>query len=96
MICPACQSANEADARFCEQCGHPLEISCPACGSVTKAGARFCRRCPRSSWRGWRKEGRSAVSLWGLLTIRRFVLTSFEGRGFVAARKPAVLVLSRM
>ena len=45
MICPACQSANEADARFCEQCGHALEISCPACGGVAKAGARFCRRC---------------------------------------------------
>ena len=45
MICPACQSANEADARFCEQCGHSLEISCPTCGGVAKAGARFCRRC---------------------------------------------------
>jgi predicted ATPase/class 3 adenylate cyclase/DNA-binding CsgD family transcriptional regulator len=45
MICPACQYGNEDEARFCEQCGRPLDISCPACGAPSKAGARFCRTC---------------------------------------------------
>jgi class 3 adenylate cyclase/DNA-binding CsgD family transcriptional regulator len=45
MICPACHCGNEADARFCEECGQPLDTLCPACGSPSKAGARFCRTC---------------------------------------------------
>lgn len=45
MICRGCQAANEDDARFCEQCGQPLETRCPACGTVAKPGARFCRQC---------------------------------------------------
>src|SRR6267142_10040 len=45
MICPACHYGNEGDARFCEECGQPLDTSCPACGSPSKAGARFCRTC---------------------------------------------------
>jgi class 3 adenylate cyclase len=45
MICLTCHYANEDDARFCEQCGQPLDISCPACGSPVKASARFCRHC---------------------------------------------------
>ncbi len=45
MICPACHYGNEDDARFCEECGQPLDTSCPACGSPSKAGARFCRTC---------------------------------------------------
>ncbi len=45
MICLTCHYANEEDARFCEQCGQPLNITCPSCGSPAKAGARFCRHC---------------------------------------------------
>ena len=45
MTCPTCHYRNEADARFCVQCGHALEISCHACGSRVKAGVRFCGQC---------------------------------------------------
>jgi class 3 adenylate cyclase len=45
MICPACRHHNEDDARFCEECGQPLDIPCPACGSPSKAGVPFCRTC---------------------------------------------------
>jgi predicted ATPase/class 3 adenylate cyclase len=45
MTCPACHYANEGDARFCEQCGQPLETACPACGAQAGADARFCRLC---------------------------------------------------
>ena len=45
MICASCNTANEADAQFCEQCGQPFEIRCPGCGTAAKPGARFCRKC---------------------------------------------------
>ena len=45
MTCPTCHHLNEADARFCGQCGQPLETSCPACGSRARAGVRFCGQC---------------------------------------------------
>ena len=48
MICAACHSSNEDDARFCAQCGQPLDTLCPACGSQSQAGARFCRICGHS------------------------------------------------
>ena len=45
MTCPSCHYHNEADARFCVQCGQPLETSCPACGSRVRVGMRFCGQC---------------------------------------------------
>src|SRR5207248_6796904 len=32
-------------ARYCMQCGSPLELRCGACGSHVPAGARFCPAC---------------------------------------------------
>lgn len=48
MACPACRYLNEHQARFCAQCGQPLEASCPACGSLVKAEMRFCNQCGQS------------------------------------------------
>src|SRR4029453_16239195 len=45
VTCQACHYLNEADARFCVQCGQPLETSCPACGNHTRAAMRFCGQC---------------------------------------------------
>lgn len=45
MICAACQTPNEADARFCEGCGSALERRCAACGTPASATARFCKSC---------------------------------------------------
>lgn len=45
MICLACQRPNEDHARFCEQCGHPLEIRCATCNTPTRPWARFCSQC---------------------------------------------------
>jgi hypothetical protein len=36
MTCPACHYGHEADARFCAECGQPLETLCPACGGPSK------------------------------------------------------------
>jgi class 3 adenylate cyclase len=45
MICPACNHSNEADAKFCENCGRPMEHTCPNCGNAVSAGAKFCKHC---------------------------------------------------
>ncbi|WP_059020513.1 AAA family ATPase [Mycobacterium sp. M26] len=43
--CAACGTKNEADARFCEGCGAPMERSCDSCGVIVSATARFCKSC---------------------------------------------------
>ena len=45
MTCPSCKFDNPSAARFCEQCGTPLEVKCPRCGAAVSAGARFCGAC---------------------------------------------------
>src|SRR5713101_2868103 len=45
MTCPSCKFDNPSAARFCEQCGTPLEVKCPRCGALVSAGARFCGAC---------------------------------------------------
>jgi membrane protease subunit (stomatin/prohibitin family) len=49
--CPKCQNAAPADARFCPQCGHPLQIHIPCmqCGKPLTARDRFCPECGRST-----------------------------------------------
>jgi class 3 adenylate cyclase len=45
MKCPKCQAENPEDARFCNGCGHKLELFCPECGKVNPPGSRFCNGC---------------------------------------------------
>jgi len=45
MKCPNCQHQNLEDARFCNECGHKLELICPECGKVNPPGSRFCNKC---------------------------------------------------
>ena len=45
VTCGACQHANRAGARFCEQCGAPLARRCSSCGHTLGASARFCDQC---------------------------------------------------
>jgi predicted ATPase/class 3 adenylate cyclase len=45
MTCPSCKFDNHSAARFCEQCGTPLEAKCPRCNASVSAGARFCGSC---------------------------------------------------
>ena len=48
MLCLACHHANDAHAKFCDQCGQPLETRCPTCDSPNRPGARFCSACGQS------------------------------------------------
>jgi class 3 adenylate cyclase/tetratricopeptide (TPR) repeat protein len=45
MICPTCQTANAANARFCQNCGQPLARICANCGAINPPNARFCNQC---------------------------------------------------
>ena len=45
MECPKCQHENPEDARFCNGCGHKLELACPECGKMNPPGSRFCNGC---------------------------------------------------
>jgi predicted ATPase/class 3 adenylate cyclase len=43
--CPACGHSNRAQARFCEECGQPLDRRCSQCGTELRPQARFCDEC---------------------------------------------------
>ncbi len=45
MICANCGTDNQVGARFCNECGSPLQAGCPSCGAINRAGARFCNEC---------------------------------------------------
>lgn len=54
ILCPQCNTQNEAGAAFCDQCGAALAsapadsaeaTACPVCGAAAMAGDAFCNEC---------------------------------------------------
>ena len=45
MKCPECHHENPEEAKFCNGCGHKLELACPKCGKANPHGSRFCNEC---------------------------------------------------
>lgn len=43
--CPRCGEQNDADAKFCKNCGAVLQKVCPACGNKADPAAKFCDNC---------------------------------------------------
>jgi class 3 adenylate cyclase/tetratricopeptide (TPR) repeat protein len=43
--CASCRAENPAGARFCSECGAPLQQTCPSCGAEQPATAAFCSSC---------------------------------------------------
>ncbi len=43
--CGGCGAESPESARFCGDCGAPLEPACPACGVTLEPGKRFCMNC---------------------------------------------------
>jgi len=43
--CPKCGHGNDADAKFCDECGTALARTCPKCGKANDADAKFCDEC---------------------------------------------------
>jgi hypothetical protein len=48
--CPECATANDPDARFCDNCGSQMDVAmtCPDCGEENDPDARFCDNCGRA------------------------------------------------
>lgn len=49
ILCPKCNFQNPQTAKFCSNCGAPLQaaggVNCPKCGALNPAGAKFCLNC---------------------------------------------------
>ena len=45
MKCQQCQHENPDEAKFCIECGSPLEFHCPQCGAITPRTGKFCMEC---------------------------------------------------
>jgi class 3 adenylate cyclase/tetratricopeptide (TPR) repeat protein len=45
MKCTNCQTGNDTEARFCKNCGRPLNSSCPQCQKQISPDAKFCPNC---------------------------------------------------
>ena len=43
-----CGEKNDADAKFCKNCGAALRKVCPDCGEQNDADAKFCKSCGKS------------------------------------------------
>lgn len=48
MICQQCGREAGPDAKYCVDCGSPLELRCPGCQTPYDPGSRFCSLCGRS------------------------------------------------
>ena len=48
MNCQQCGREAVPEAKFCVNCGSPLELRCPACQTPYDLGSRFCSLCGRS------------------------------------------------
>ncbi len=45
MKCPKCQFETPVGAKFCNECGHKLEITCSECTQINPPGSKYCIEC---------------------------------------------------
>jgi class 3 adenylate cyclase/tetratricopeptide (TPR) repeat protein len=45
VTCTDCGTANEAERKFCSECGNRLGVICAVCGTLNPAVAKFCGEC---------------------------------------------------
>ena len=45
MECTKCKIGNPDKAKFCIECGAPMEFHCPHCGEITPRTGKFCMEC---------------------------------------------------
>jgi predicted amidophosphoribosyltransferase len=48
MKCSQCGLDNEANKKFCTECGTSLSLNCPQCNAEVKETEKFCGECGRS------------------------------------------------
>ena len=44
-VCKKCGTRLPAGAKFCSECGTPVETLCPKCGAKLLENAKFCPEC---------------------------------------------------
>ena len=45
LTCANCGTQNEANQKFCVECGQRLAAACSVCGNLNAPGAKFCGEC---------------------------------------------------
>lgn len=45
MFCKNCKFDNPEGAKFCIECGNPIEFNCPNCNAKTPPSGKFCVEC---------------------------------------------------
>ncbi|MBT8202656.1 MAG: AAA family ATPase [Acidimicrobiia bacterium] len=45
MNCSNCGTENQAERKFCRECGTALQVVCGACGTANDPGDKFCGNC---------------------------------------------------
>jgi hypothetical protein len=45
MKCSKCHFDNPEAAKFCIECGNPMEFHCPKCRAITPSTGKFCMDC---------------------------------------------------
>ena len=43
--CSKCGASVPQGAKFCPECGQPMNVVCPKCGAKVKSGMKFCPEC---------------------------------------------------
>ena len=62
MKCQNCAFENAETARYCENCGQPLQRTCPNCGHQVSPAARFCSNCGFNLGQGLPGEARATTT----------------------------------
>ena len=45
IACPNCQTLNDPDALYCDNCGKALKNICPNCQTLNDPDASYCKKC---------------------------------------------------
>src|SRR5207249_808700 len=61
IACSRCGTENDADRRFCVECGNRLAAPCPVCATVNPAEAKFCGNCGTALVAGMSATGGTAL-----------------------------------
>jgi class 3 adenylate cyclase/tetratricopeptide (TPR) repeat protein len=99
MTCSGCGATAAEAARFCPQCGRPLEggrgHACAVCGAVIPEAARYCTACGAASPPAatGAADGGRVVSALQRLMPREYVEQLLAARGRVSGERRVITIL---
>ena len=77
MHCAGCGAELPTGAKFCMECGTPVQAGCPGCGAPLVAGAKFCMECGRPTSSVPRPEPRATPANTPAVAERRVTSVLF-------------------